>query len=180
MSSIIFFFALKGMFSSRGRRLLMADADGASKFADLAKLEKALDDLNGKKVSSVFQNCAKWTKALLGWSWNACRKPRGIVRGVPGRPGVYLWGFFPKSTIRNAHNSGCEVSQVRRICITKHFLMPNAVFCGLSCGIDTSLEYINIRPSSFTGVTPWINNVNDFCWRERGNKIKPEDLFIPV
>lgn len=55
----------------------MADADGASKFADLAKLEKALDDLNGKKVSSVFQNCAKWTKALLGWSWNACRKPRG-------------------------------------------------------------------------------------------------------
>ena len=55
------------MFSSRGRRLLMADADGASKFADLAKLEKALDDLNGKKVSLVFQNCAKkWTKALLG------------------------------------------------------------------------------------------------------------------
>lgn len=68
----------------------MADADGASKFADLAKLEKALDDLNGKKVSPVFQNCAKWTKALLGWSWNACRKPRGIVRGVPRRPGVYL------------------------------------------------------------------------------------------
>lgn len=61
------FFCLKGMFSSRGRRLLMADADGASKFADLAKLEKALDDLNGKKVSLVFQNCAKkWTKALLG------------------------------------------------------------------------------------------------------------------
>ena len=72
----------------------MADADGASKFADLAKLEKALDDLNGKKVSQVFQNCAKWTKALLGWSWNACRKPRGIARGVPGRPGVYLRGFF--------------------------------------------------------------------------------------
>jgi len=38
-----------GMFSSRGRRLLMADADGASKFSDLARLETALDDLNGKK-----------------------------------------------------------------------------------------------------------------------------------
>ncbi|XP_078369313.1 dolichyl-phosphate beta-glucosyltransferase-like isoform X2 [Oculina patagonica] len=33
-----------GMFSSRGRRLLMADADGASKFADLARLEKAMDE----------------------------------------------------------------------------------------------------------------------------------------
>ena len=72
----------------------MADADGASKFADLAKLEKALDDLNGKKVSSVFQNCAKWTKALLGWSWNACRKPRGIVRGFLGGLGSTFEGFF--------------------------------------------------------------------------------------
>ena len=32
----------------------MADADGASKFADLARLEKALDELNGKKVSRVY------------------------------------------------------------------------------------------------------------------------------
>lgn len=121
----------------------MADADGASKFADLAKLEKALDDLNGKKVSSVFQNCAKWTKALLGWSWNACRKPRGDSQGGSWE----AWGLplrvFPKSTICNAHNSGCEVLQVRRICITKHFLMPNAVFCGPSCGIDTGLHIDN-------------------------------------
>ena len=28
----------------------MVDADGASKFADLARLELALEDLNGKKV----------------------------------------------------------------------------------------------------------------------------------
>ena len=34
----------------------MADADGASKFADLARLERALDELNGKKVSVT-----KWT-----------------------------------------------------------------------------------------------------------------------
>ena len=32
----------------------MADADGASKFADLARLERALDDLNGKKVRLVY------------------------------------------------------------------------------------------------------------------------------
>ena len=31
----------------------MADADGASKFADLARLEQALDDLNGRKVCSL-------------------------------------------------------------------------------------------------------------------------------
>ena len=35
----------------------MADADGASKFADLARLEKALDELNGKKVSLVYCRC---------------------------------------------------------------------------------------------------------------------------
>lgn len=32
----------------------MVDVDGVSKFVDLVKLEKVLDDLNGKKVSSVF------------------------------------------------------------------------------------------------------------------------------
>lgn len=91
---------------------------------------------------------------------------KGDSQGVLGGLGSTFEGFFfPKSTTCNAYNSGCEVSQVRRICIRKPFLMPNAVFCGPSCGIDTSLEYINIRPSSlkFTGVTPWINNVNDFC-----------------
>ncbi|KAM6178904.1 dolichyl-phosphate beta-glucosyltransferase [Rhynchocyon petersi] len=34
-----------GVFSSRGRKILMADADGATKFSDLEKLEKGLDDL---------------------------------------------------------------------------------------------------------------------------------------
>lgn len=47
----------QGIFSSRGRKLLMADADGASKFSDLARLETALDDLNGKKVSLVHCRC---------------------------------------------------------------------------------------------------------------------------
>lgn len=47
----------------------MVDADGASKFADLARLEQALDDLNGRKVCSLLI-CAKFlslnvTKSFL-------------------------------------------------------------------------------------------------------------------
>ena len=32
------------MLSARGQRLLMVDADGASKFSDLDKLEKAMNE----------------------------------------------------------------------------------------------------------------------------------------
>lgn len=46
-----------GVLSSRGRRLLMADADGASKFADLLRLESALDDINGKKGNKAVIIC---------------------------------------------------------------------------------------------------------------------------
>ncbi|XP_008583525.1 PREDICTED: dolichyl-phosphate beta-glucosyltransferase isoform X2 [Galeopterus variegatus] len=35
----------KGIFSSRGQKILMADADGATKFPDIEKLEKGLNDL---------------------------------------------------------------------------------------------------------------------------------------
>ncbi|KAM9049819.1 dolichyl-phosphate beta-glucosyltransferase isoform 3-T3 [Megaptera novaeangliae] len=35
----------KGVFSSRGKKILMADADGATKFPDIEKLEKGLNDL---------------------------------------------------------------------------------------------------------------------------------------
>ncbi|KAF1567399.1 UNVERIFIED_CONTAM: Dolichyl-phosphate beta-glucosyltransferase, partial [Eudyptes pachyrhynchus] len=34
-----------GVFSSRGEKILMADADGATKFPDVEKLEKGLSDL---------------------------------------------------------------------------------------------------------------------------------------
>nr|KAF6459977.1 ALG5 dolichyl-phosphate beta-glucosyltransferase [Molossus molossus] len=34
-----------GVFSSRGKKILMADADGATKFPDVEKLEKGLDEL---------------------------------------------------------------------------------------------------------------------------------------
>nr|XP_031540578.1 dolichyl-phosphate beta-glucosyltransferase [Vicugna pacos] len=36
---------LPGIFSSRGEKILMADADGATKFPDVEKLEKGLNDL---------------------------------------------------------------------------------------------------------------------------------------
>lgn len=47
---------LKGTMSSRGRVILMADADGATKFSDIDKVEAGLNDLNPKPVRrcSVF------------------------------------------------------------------------------------------------------------------------------
>lgn len=36
---------IKGMLSTRGEMLLFADADGATKFADLVKLEEAIKPL---------------------------------------------------------------------------------------------------------------------------------------
>lgn len=41
---------LQGMQSARGRKLLFADADGATEFEDLVKLESALELLIKSKV----------------------------------------------------------------------------------------------------------------------------------
>ena len=41
---------LQGMLSARGRTMLFADADGASTFADVAKLEEVLKKINSSKV----------------------------------------------------------------------------------------------------------------------------------
>lgn len=41
---------LKGTMSSRGKFILMADADGATKFSDIEKVEAGLHDLNPKPV----------------------------------------------------------------------------------------------------------------------------------
>ncbi|XP_067040738.1 dolichyl-phosphate beta-glucosyltransferase-like [Acropora muricata] len=46
-----------GVLSSRGRRILMVDADGASKFSDLSRLQIALEDLNGKKGNKAVIVC---------------------------------------------------------------------------------------------------------------------------
>lgn len=42
------------MLSARGSALLFADADGATKFKDLEKLDKSLTDVLGCKLYSVF------------------------------------------------------------------------------------------------------------------------------
>lgn len=41
---------LKGVLSSRGKVILMADADGATKFSDIEKVEAGLNDLSPKPV----------------------------------------------------------------------------------------------------------------------------------
>lgn len=41
---------IKGTLSSRGRLILMADADGATKFSDIEKVEAGLNDLKPKPV----------------------------------------------------------------------------------------------------------------------------------
>ena len=38
------------MLSGRGERLLFADADGASKFSDIAKLDSAMNEISDKQV----------------------------------------------------------------------------------------------------------------------------------
>ena len=42
------------MLSSRGDKLLFADADGASKFSDVEKLEKSLSEITRDKVTYVY------------------------------------------------------------------------------------------------------------------------------
>ena len=46
-------FMLQGMLSARGKTLLFADADGASTFADVAKLEAELEKINTTEVRIV-------------------------------------------------------------------------------------------------------------------------------
>ena len=43
-----------GMLSARGRHLLFADADGASKFADVVKLEECLKKMGNREVRLLF------------------------------------------------------------------------------------------------------------------------------
>ena len=42
-----------GMLSARGRKCLFADADGATKFTDLQKLEESLQQINTREVQNV-------------------------------------------------------------------------------------------------------------------------------
>jgi hypothetical protein len=45
------------MFSSRGKELLMVDADGATKFSDLTKVQNGLHKIINGKVCLVFISC---------------------------------------------------------------------------------------------------------------------------
>lgn len=55
---------MQGVFSSRGEKILMADADGATKFPDVEKLEKGLNDLQPWPVSIRVQR--KWSPRTRG------------------------------------------------------------------------------------------------------------------
>ena len=44
----------QGMFSSRGSQLLMVDADGATRFSDLTKVQNALHKLMNGKVCPIY------------------------------------------------------------------------------------------------------------------------------
>lgn len=57
--------------SSRGKVILMADADGATKFSDIEKVEAGLHDLNPKPVqmcSSVSHTCINERHLMCGQS----------------------------------------------------------------------------------------------------------------
>ena len=46
-------FIPQGMFSSRGKELLMVDADGATKFSDLTKVQNSLHKIINGKVCII-------------------------------------------------------------------------------------------------------------------------------
>ncbi|XP_006837762.1 PREDICTED: dolichyl-phosphate beta-glucosyltransferase [Chrysochloris asiatica] len=55
-----------GVFSSRGEKILMADADGATKFSDIEKLEKGLNDLQ-PWTRSYFRTLLMYGFHFLVW-----------------------------------------------------------------------------------------------------------------
>ncbi len=48
------FISTQGTLSSRGRLILMADADGATKFADIENVEEGLESVSEKPVRHYF------------------------------------------------------------------------------------------------------------------------------
>ena len=52
---ILLFLFVKGIFCSKGKKILFVDADGATRFSDLANVEKGLENLhegkNGMAIS---------------------------------------------------------------------------------------------------------------------------------
>ena len=50
-------FIPQGMFSSRGKELLMVDADGATRFSDLTKVQNSLHKVINGKVCIILSIC---------------------------------------------------------------------------------------------------------------------------
>lgn len=63
---------LKGTLSSRGKLILMADADGATKFSDIEKVETGLKDLNSGPVGFLFSFTVSYKCAVL---WKSFKPP---------------------------------------------------------------------------------------------------------
>ena len=63
------------MLRGRGQRLLFADADGATKFADIDKLETELEKIKQLQRQVTTSNFALWGRgqkselAFFGWSF---------------------------------------------------------------------------------------------------------------
>lgn len=54
MLFVVVFVSAQGVLSCRGRLVLMADADGATKFADIEKVEEGLQSISEKPVRHHF------------------------------------------------------------------------------------------------------------------------------
>ncbi|XP_036913571.1 dolichyl-phosphate beta-glucosyltransferase isoform X3 [Sturnira hondurensis] len=99
-----------GVFSSRGEKILMADADGATRFADVEKLEKALDGLQPWPVPS-------WSRSGAGCRWagtccsSACGTPPGP--GGCGGPGRRISAGAAARRCVLALSVGIKIFQVR-------------------------------------------------------------------
>lgn len=52
--AIMLFVSAQGALSCRGKLILMADADGATKFADIEKVEEGLQSISEKPVRHHF------------------------------------------------------------------------------------------------------------------------------
>lgn len=54
MLFVVVFVSAQGTLSCRGKLILMADADGATKFADVEKVEEGLQSISEKPVRHHF------------------------------------------------------------------------------------------------------------------------------
>lgn len=76
--------------SSRGKLILMADADGATKFPDLEKVEAGLSQLNPKPVCLLFHLSQTCTAASVWMLLKMLVYPSRTIWQFPVVPG-HTW-----------------------------------------------------------------------------------------